>query len=170
MISGLGRHAIVALVVLTLASLLACTPATPPNVRLAALTPRAVDLDGIDFDVALAVTNPNSFDLTIVRYSYALSVMGLPLGTGQNEEAITFPANKQNTIHLPVRVTHRHLLSAITRLPDPDRVPYHLKAELTFATPFGEKMVPLDRHGHFPLPERYRPKAILKGILERIAP
>ncbi len=122
------------------------------------------------FDVALAVTNPNSFDLTIVRYSYALSVMGLPLGTGQNEKAITFPANKQNTIHLPVRVTHRHLLSAITRLPDPDRVPYHLKAELTFATPFGEKMVPLDRHGHFPLPERYRPKAILKGILERIAP
>lgn len=166
----LKRYSSTALIAVLLLLITGCSLVSPPVVTFNKFAPVSIDTAGMDIDLMLNVKNPNSHDLTITGYSYTLTILDLPFGSGGERRTIIFTANEETIVRIPIRVEHGQLLSVIKRLPDPDKIPYTLTASLQFQTPFGEKSVPLNRKGLFPLPERYRPKTILKGLFELLTP
>lgn len=140
-----------------------------PKVSLTRTSVIGVDTTGADIECALSITNPNSFDLTLQGYTYDLRVMSLPLAAGGLQEQLPIPAGKQTDMRLPIRVKYADLLEILKRRPDPDRIPYRLRASLMLGTPLGEMVIPVDRSDTFTVPETYRPSHLLNQLLGIVA-
>jgi LEA14-like dessication related protein len=139
---------------------------TKPEVAVKSVTLAGADRKGVQLDFLLAVTNPNSYRLNLDGYSYDLLVSSMPLARGESREAMEFAANAATDVRLPVKVSFHDLLKVIRKSPDPDHVPYQLKAALTLQTPLGPMAVPLDKQGTFSVPSQYQPSRFMKQINE----
>lgn len=136
-----------------------------PQVTLTRTSIIGLDTAGADIECALAISNPNAFDLTLQGYTYDLSVMTLPLSSGGSQQSLAIPAGKQTDMRLPIRIKYADLLEIMKRNPDPDRVPYRIQANLRLATPLGNLSIPVDRSERFKIPEKYQPGYYLKQLL-----
>lgn len=112
-----------------------------------------LDTAGADLEFYLGITNPNSFDLSLLGYTYDLRVMTLPLAASGLQEAILIPAGRETDMRLPVRVTFADLLEILKRRPDPDKIPYQINARLHIKSPLGEMVIPVEMDGSFALPK-----------------
>ena len=81
-----------------------------PHVTLKKTSMVGLDTSGIDIEFYLGVTNPNSFDLSLLGYTFDLRVMARPLSSGGMQETILFPAGKETGMRLPVRLKFTDLL------------------------------------------------------------
>lgn len=134
-----------------------------PEVRVRDVAIVGLDSKGVEFELLLAVINPNPYSLNLVGYNYDLKVMALPLAKGGARESFEFKGGGATTdIRLPVRVNMRSLYEILKRNPDPDNVPYALAAGLEVDTPLGMHLLPVEKSGLFTVPERYRPESYLK--------
>lgn len=136
-----------------------------PRVSLTRTSIVGVDTAGADIECGLAITNPNSFDLTLRGYTYDLRVMSLPLAAGGFQEPLPIPAGKETDMRLPIRVRYADLLEIVKRRPDPDRIPYRIQASLLVTTPLGEMVIPVDMSDTFSMPEKYRPSHYLNRLM-----
>lgn len=142
-----------------------------PRVTLKETSLVGLDTSGIDFEIQLGISNPNSFDLSLLGYTFDLKVLALPLSTGGMQETILFPAGEETGMRLPVRLKFTDLLDIIKRAPDPDKVPYQLNTILQLKTPLGKITVPVEKNAVLAIPEQYRPatfinrmRDVLRGI------
>lgn len=141
-----------------------------PEVNVARTNIIGLDTAGADLECALAISNPNSYDLTLLGYTYDLRVMTLPLASGGRQEPLAIPAGKQTDMLLPIRIKYGDLLEILKRRPDLDRIPYRLQARLQIDTPLGVMNIPVDRSETFKAPENFRPGYYLKQLFNTIAP
>jgi len=139
-----------------------------PRVTLKETSMIGLDTSGIDIEFLLAITNPNSFDLSLLGYTFDLQVLALPLSTGGMQETILFPAGKETGMRLPVRLKFADLLKIIKRSPDPDKIPYQLNTVLHLKTPLGEMVVPVEKSSLLALPEQYRPAAFTNRLRDAL--
>jgi len=139
-----------------------------PRVTLKETSMIGLDTSGIDIEFLLAITNPNSFDLSLLGYTFDLQVLALPLSTGGTQETILFPAGKETGMRLPVRLKFADLLKIIKRSPDPDKIPYQLNTVLHLKTPLGEMVVPVEKSSLLALPEQYRPAAFTNRLRDAL--
>lgn len=135
-----------------------------PDVAVKSVTLTGLDTKGVGIDFLLTVANPNSYKLTLSGYRYDLFVSSLPLTEGESVDTIVFPAKAVTDVRLPARVEFRDLLKVLKAVPDPEQVPYRLKAALNIQAPLGSFMVPVDRAGTFALP----PDKLVGGILRHL--
>jgi LEA14-like dessication related protein len=141
-----------------------------PEVELKRTTLLRVDTSGADLEFYLGVSNPNAFDVSLLGYTYELKIMTLPLAAGGLREDMLFAAGRETDMRLPIRLKYADLVEVLKRRPDPDGIPYQLKADLQIKTFMGEMIVPLDSSGKFSLPEKYRPAYYLDRLRERLRP
>jgi LEA14-like dessication related protein len=127
-----------------------------PRVTLNETRMVGLDMDGVDIEFSLSITNPNSFDLSLLNYTYNLLVLDLPLSTGGKQETILFPAGKETGVQLPVRLKFTELLDIIKQTKDPDKIPYHLNSILHLSTPLGEIAIPVEKNSVLIIPGQYR--------------
>lgn len=154
------------------ALLTGCSPfVREPAVVLKDTAVIGLDSAGVDLEVNLGVTNSNSFDLSLLGYTFDLQVMNLPLSSGGGQQTVTFPADRETGLRLPVRLKFSDLLEILKRSPDPARIPYRVAARLHIQTPLGESIIPVEKESLFSLPEQYRPsfyqellRSTLKGL------
>jgi LEA14-like dessication related protein len=139
-----------------------------PQVTLKRTNIISLDTAGADLEFYLGITNPNSFDLSLLGYTYDLRVMTLPLAASGLQKTIPIPAGRETDMRLPVRVTFGDLLAILKRRPAPDQIPYQLNARLHIESPLGEQVIPVERTGSFALPEKYRPSFYLNRFKEVI--
>jgi LEA14-like dessication related protein len=139
-----------------------------PRVTLKETSLVGLDTSGIDIEFLLGITNPNSFDLSLLGYTFDLQVLALPLSTGGKQETILFPAGKETGMRLPVRLKFADLLKIINRSPDPDKIPYQLNAMLQLKTPLGEMAVPVEKSSLLAIPEQYRPAAFTNRLRDAL--
>jgi LEA14-like dessication related protein len=139
---------------------------TKPEVAVKSVTLAGADRKGVQLDFLLAVTNPNPYRLNLDGYSYDLLVSSMPLARGESCDAMEFAANAATDVRLPIKVSFRDLLQVIRKSPDPDNVPYQLKAALSLQTPLGPMAIPLDKQGTFSVPSQYQPSRFMKQINE----
>lgn len=137
-----------------------------PEVALKSVTLAGVDQKGVELDFLLVVINPNSYKLYLTGYSYNLIVSTMPLALGESRDAIPFAGNSATDVRLPVRVSFSDLMQIIKKSPDPEHIPYQLKAGLNLQTPFGHMAIPVEKQGTFAIPSQYQPTRILKQINE----
>lgn len=135
-----------------------------PEVAVRDVILTSFDDDGVTIDCLLAVTNPNSFHLTLRGYTYDLRVMSKPLTKGGSRHTIDFAGGATTEVRLPVRIDFQDLLEILRCRPDPEGIPYQLVAGLEVETPIGVLSVPVEKNGTLALPERYRPTHFLKKI------
>jgi LEA14-like dessication related protein len=135
-----------------------------PDVTLKDAGVIGLDTSGIDVEFSLGVTNPNSFDLSLLGYTFDLRVMDLPFSSGGKQETIRFPAGEETGIRLPVRLKYGDLLEIIKRSPDPDRIPYRLNSLLHLDTPLGTMTLPVERSAFMAIPEKYRPASMIRRL------
>jgi len=132
-----------------------------PQVTLKRTNLIGMDTSGADLEFFLGISNPNSFDLSLLGYTYDLRVMTLPLAASGLQSTLPIPAERETDMRLPVRVKFGDLLEILKRRPDPAKVPYHISARLHLKSPLGEIVVPVEMDGSFALPETYRPSFYL---------
>jgi len=135
-----------------------------PDVAVKNVTLTGVDGKGVWIEIILSVANPNSYRLTLSKYSYDLYVSSLPLTKGENANTIEFPGKEVTEVRLPARVEFRDLLKVMKAVSDPEKVPYRLIAAFNIHAPMGSITVPVDRMGTFALPK----DALIGGILKHI--
>jgi len=139
-----------------------------PRVALKETSMVGLDTSGIDLEFQLGITNPNSFDLSLLGYTFDLRVLTLPLSTGGMQETILFPAGKETGMRLPVRLKFTDLLEISRRAHGPDNIPYQLKVLLQLRTPLGEMAVPVEESAVLAIPEQYRPAAFINRLQEAL--
>lgn len=140
-----------------------------PRVTVTQTNLIGVDTSGADIECALAISNPNSYDLTLKGYTYDLRIMTLPLASGGRQEPLPLPAGRQTDMRLPVRIKYADLLEILKRRPDPERIPYRIQAQLLLDTPLGDMPIPVNIDDTFKIPERYRPDHYLRQLLGIVA-
>ncbi len=142
-----------------------------PHVTLKETRLAGISSSGLDVEFVIGVTNPNSFDLALLGYTYDLQVMALPTATGGAQNPVTFSAGKDTDMLLPVHLKFSSLLEIIKRQPNLEKLPYHLKATLHVSSPLGTKLIPVEKNDTLPVPENYRPEIImdrLRNVLQSI--
>jgi len=137
---------------------------TKPQVAVKAVNFSGINRGGVELEFLLAVTNPNSYNLKLMGYSYSLFVSALPLAQGEKREVVEFAGNATTDFKLPVRITLQELLEILNNRPDFDHIPYQLKADLDLQAPFGRIAIPVNKNGTFAVPRRYQPSHFLKQI------
>lgn len=162
------RH-VPAAALLLLMILPGCAPLVQaPRVALNETSLVGLDAFGIDLDLHLGITNPNTFDLSLLSYTFDLRVLALPLSTGGKQETILFPAGKETGMRVPVRLGFSDLLEITAGLSDPDTIPYQLNAMLQLKTPLGQMAVPVEKSALLSVPERFRPAAFVNRMQEAL--
>ncbi len=147
-----------------------CSLINKPDVSFQHIIPTSVDRAGVDLEVALQVTNPNSFDLRLQSYSYNLQIAELPLSSGGNQATILFPSREPTVVRLPLHIHYAYLIELLKRHPDTAGIPYSISASLNIESPLGNHTVPVRHHGTFSIPEAYRPGHLLKRLQELFSP
>ena len=137
-----------------------------PEVAVQKVNLVKLDSRGADLEFFLQITNPNMFGLTLLGYSYDLQALTLPLAKGGARERVEFPGGASTALRLPVRMEYGELWEVLKRRPDPERVPYRLRAGFEVDTPLGMKLIPVDQEGTFAVPREYRPTFYLQKLKE----
>ena len=123
---------------------------------------------GVDVEFYLGITNPNFFDLSLLGYTYDLRIMTLPLSTGGSQESVSFSAEKETDMRLPIHLTFRDMLEIIKRQPDLDRLPYRMNARLYLKSPLGEMVIPVEKVDTLSVPKQYRPEVAIDLLLDAL--
>jgi LEA14-like dessication related protein len=140
----------------------------PPRIAVKDTNLVGLDSSGIDIEFHLGVTNPNSFDLSLLGYTYDLRVMTLPLAIGGMQETTTYPAGTETDMRLPIHLKFSDLLEIIKRQPDLDKLPYRMNARLHLKYPLGEMVIPVEKIDTLNVPERYRPGAAIERLRDAL--
>jgi len=134
------------------------------EVEIKSLTLTKVDAKGVGIDLVLAITNPNSYKLNLTGYRYELLVSSLLLSSAENHDTVEFPGNSVTDVRIPARVEYQDLMKILKTIPDPNQIPYQMKAGLNIRTPLGSYTVPVDKQGTFALPRNLLLERFLKQI------
>jgi LEA14-like dessication related protein len=119
---------------------------------------------GIDVEFLIGITNPNSFDLALLGYTYDLRIMAQPMTAGGAQETLLFPSEKETDIRLPIHLKFSNLLEIIKRQPNLDKLPYKLNANLHIKNPLGDMIIPVEKVDTLIVPEKYRPGAAMDRV------
>jgi LEA14-like dessication related protein len=162
------RHFLVTACLLCVLLTGCATAIQPPVVTIKKAGVIGLDTSGIDIEFFLGISNPNTFDLSLLGYTFDLRVMDLPFSAGGKQETTRFPAGKETGIRLPVRLTYGDLLEIIKRSPDPDRIPYRLNSLLYLDTPLGDMTLPVEKTAVMAIPEQYRPSSVIRRLQDNL--
>jgi LEA14-like dessication related protein len=139
-----------------------------PRIAINGTRLTGLDSSGVDVEFYLGFYNPNSFDLSLLGYTYDLRIMTLPLSSGVSQGTVDFPAGKETDIRLPVHLKFSDLLEIIKLQPDLNRIPYRMNARLHLKNPLGEMVIPVENAGSLNVPEQYRPGAVFNLLQETL--
>lgn len=137
-----------------------------PEVVIKDVNVIGLDASGVAIEFYLSVTNPNSYDLKLLGYNYDLKIMAVPLSRGGARDLVDFPGRSTTDVRLPVRIAYHDMVEILKRRPDPNHIPYQLKAGFDLDTPVGALAVPFEKSGTYAIPESYRPSFYLKQITD----
>lgn len=151
------------LLLISILVLTACaTTVQRPTVKLKDVRFADLDSKGASLNFLLTVNNPNTFDLPLQGYTYAVQVMDAPLAIGESKDGMNFPAGNGTDMLIPVRVSFNDVLEIIKRSPGLRDIPYRLKANLIMGTPIGSITVPVSKNGAVAIPKQYQPANLLQ--------
>jgi LEA14-like dessication related protein len=122
-----------------------------PDVQLERAVVRGVSLTGGNLDLIVKVDNPNGFTLEGTRLELGFDVEGEHLGDIAYDDDFAVPENGTTTITLPLKFGWAGVGSAVRAALGSGDLPYEMKGQVEFRTPWGRKEVPFTHEGRVPL-------------------
>lgn len=137
-----------------------------PRVTIQKTSIIGIDGSGVEVEFLVGVDNPNSFDLSLLGYTYGLNIMDVPFSQGGAQDEVNFPAGLLTELRLPMKIKFVDLLEVIKRRPEADQIPYRMTALLKIKAPLGEMQVPVDKSDFFKVPEAYRADNFIRRFIQ----
>lgn len=121
--------------------------------KLESVTPRiaGIDLSGVDLVFDLGVRNPYPVSIQTPRYRYALAIEGEPFLSNEAASASHLPAREVGILSVPVRVSYRELMNALTGVAGTNEAAYKLDGVLMFKAMGQPLELPFEHEGTFPV-------------------
>lgn len=136
-----------------LAPLLGCTPLggwiyTDPDLEVARVRVESDSLVQPPVMVALAVRNPNDYELATARFELQLLLDGIAVGQYDRDSVVPVPQGTVSTMALPLRpvtATASAHMRALALRSGPHN--FAVEGRATFTTPFGRRRVRFAQEG-----------------------
>lgn len=131
----------------------------PPEVSLqdVRLTELSFTTAGLVADVE--IFNPNSFAISLERFSYVLSVEEQAFLSGENPERVSIAAGGQESLTLPFEIAFAEALNVARAGIESNELDYMAQVNFVFDVPFlGEVRLPVEHSGTLPVPRPPRPE------------
>ncbi|MBI3803891.1 MAG: LEA type 2 family protein [Nitrospirae bacterium] len=131
--------------------LFGCTPAriiAKPEWRLQGIQVDRIDLSGASLGLAVQMTNPNPFGITVQHLSYQVFLHEVEVAAGEKTDAFELPRHGSAEILFPVEVRlkkARELAPFLRKAPE--EIDYRIEGEVTLRAMGMEKRFPL-HHVH----------------------
>ncbi|TVR93935.1 MAG: hypothetical protein EA428_01120 [Spirochaetaceae bacterium] len=131
----------------------------PPEVSL-----REVRLTDLNFTAAglvadVEISNPNTFAITLERFSYVLSVEEQAFLSGENPERLSIGPGGQESVTLPFEFTFAEALNVARAGVTSNQLDYRVQVNFVFDVPLlGEVRLPVEQSGTMPVPRPPRPQ------------
>lgn len=128
-----------------------CAPAqliARPEWRLQGVQIERIDLSGASLGLAIRITNPNPFGVTVQHLTYQFFLHGLEVATGEKTDPFELPRHGSADMLFPVEVRLKQAreLAPILRKA-PEEIDYRIEGEVTLRAIGIEKRFPI-HHVH----------------------
>lgn len=129
-----------------------CTAIDPflPEVSFERLDVRDLSFEEIGANFVFALENPNPVQIDLASFRYALSLEGIELLSGNNDDGVTLERAGRSELVLPLDLVFAELLDTIDATRGEDLVDFRLSGSFGFDTPVGRVTLPYDALGDFP--------------------
>ena len=119
----------------------------PPDVMLEHLAITGLGLGGGTLRLTLAVANPNTYTLHVLRTAVVLDLEDTRFGDAQLERRVALPAGDTTLVEVPMTFTWEGVGAAGRALLGRGSVQYRLTGRLIADTPVGERGIEIGRGG-----------------------
>ena len=164
--NGSMRHMIIALALLAAGCALAT--AAPPEVEVAGVELRGLDLLDQALGVTLCVSNPNTTELSFRKVTEALEVANAALAEGASEAPVRLPPRASVLVPFTVGTTVRNLGPQLWDVARSGGVEYRLRGSVQFDNMVGISL-PFSRTGRLDLFAAGTRLLSLQGQLDLLA-
>lgn len=121
-----------------------------PTVKFNRLEVSAIDFDHIDTNFVFDVDNPNPVGAPLDRFSYAFSLEGVDLLSGEDPDGMELVADGTSEMALPIALDFVGVYEAVTATRGLDYVGFGLRGGFGFDTDVGPVDIVYDEDGSFP--------------------
>jgi LEA14-like dessication related protein len=122
-----------------------------PDVHLDRVNVRGIGVTGGTLDLVVSVHNPNRFDLRGTKLQLGFDVENSHVGDVTYDNDFAVDQQDTTTLRLPVGFTWAGVGSAVRAALSYGEIPYTMKGQATFETPWGRRAVPFSLSGRAPL-------------------
>ena len=111
-----------------------------------------ISFEQVSLTVSVVIYNPNPVSLDLSRYSYAFSLEGNPLISGENAEGLNLSAGGASVVEIPITMVYKDLYETFEQLQGADEAAYRMDAEFSFSLPvLGDVVLETFKEGSVPL-------------------
>ena len=110
-----------------------------PNVVVDDIEIEDASLSGLTALLTLNIENPNKFALNAKGLDYTMSLAGVDVISGENEQSMSVPALGSGKIEVPVRLSYTSLLETIPKIMETGVASYNFNGNIhtrLFKIPF----------------------------------
>lgn len=151
--------AVASLVLVSCESLESLVQPLPPEVSLRDVRLTTLNFTSAGLEAEVEIHNPNSFGITLERFSYILSVEEQAFLSGENPERVSIAAGEQQSITLPFEIALVEALNVAQAGSEANELGYLAEVIFVFDVPFlGEVQLPVENSGALPVPRPPRPE------------
>lgn len=122
-----------------------------PDIRLDRVILRGAGPTGGVIDLNLQIENRNGFDLQGSKLQVGFDVEGSHLGDIEYRSALRVGKGETASLTVPLRFQWSGVSAAVRAALGSGDLPYAMKGQVMFDTPFGKRTVPFTREGRAPL-------------------
>lgn len=127
--------------------------AEKPTARVVGGSLSSLSLDGAEVTLDVEVTNPYDVPLPLTAIDLALVSRASTLITGRLDEPATIPANRSESLKVPIGVTFAQVMQVLSDVQPGQVLPYEAQATLKLDAPgIGPLSLPLAHRGDLPVP------------------
>jgi len=122
-----------------------------PDVSLAHLRIKKMNLSGIELETRLNITNVNAFAFDVGKLNYALELANNSVARGTMNEGIKIPAKGKGEITIPLSLDFGGALGSLRSLLSGNQISTTIKGDAQMGTPLGDITLPFDITRDVPL-------------------
>lgn len=139
-----------------------------PEVDFERVTLSDLSFDAVDLLFSFTVRNPNAIGVQLAGFDYDFEINGNAFISGKNDQGLSIPARRKNTVRLPVSLRFKEIFQSYQSIARQDSSAYKLSCAFSFEVPIlGIVKIPVSKEGRFPVLKM--PSVVFDGLkLQRL--